>query len=68
MTAVCEDQTCQDIINNLEASLDIKCEEFDATYSDLVAAWKALIEAKKAAGAAWRQVKAGKAAHKDAKA
>ena len=55
MTTECDgEQTCQDIVNSLEADLDKNCEDFEAVYSDFIAKRRAWYDTRVQAGQAWR--------------
>ena len=57
MTAECDgDQTCQDIVDDLEADLSIRCDVFENVYTDFIDTRTVFFEARIAAGAAWRDV------------
>ena len=57
MTTECDgEQTCQDIVNGLEADLDKWCEDFEAVYIDFIAKRNAFWDTRKQAGQAWRSV------------
>ena len=69
MTTECDgEQTCQDIVDDLKADLDIYCEGFDAAYSDFTVSRRAFWDSRIQAGQAWQAVQAASTAHRAARA